>query len=218
MVLTVVLVALLAVAGGVVVHWVLHRWDGTYGRARRFPRVSVAVCLVAAAGCAVPLWLHDRLEHRLADVAGELVGARVDVHCTTPSETFTAAGAELGYVRWGPDGVPEHATVLAYDECARLRSWLGSDKRTPSLDEVVAVHVLTHESMHMAGRKGESAAECAAVQRDARTAELLGASPQQAATLAHRYWVEAYPRMPDDYRGGCGPGSAGDEHLSAPPW
>ena len=33
-----------------------------------------------------------------------------------------------------------------------------------------ALHVLTHEAMHLSGRLGEAGAECAAVQRDARTA------------------------------------------------
>jgi hypothetical protein len=48
----------------------------------------------------------------------------------------------------------------------------------------------------MAGRLDESAAECAAVQRDARTARLLGASGGEARALAAAYWRTVYPAMP----------------------
>ncbi|MDM7853996.1 hypothetical protein [Cellulomonas alba] len=217
MVLASALVVLLAVAGVASSRWVLRRYDAL-GRRRPFPTITVAVALGLAVACAVPLWLHDRLEHRLSAVAGGLVGAPVTVHCQTPSETFVHAGGELGYVRWDATGVPEHSTVLAYDACRDLRRWLGSDKRRASLDEVVAVHVLTHESMHMAGLLDESRAECAAVQRDARTAMALGATRDEAVALARQYWTQAYPRMPDGYRSGCGAGGEHDEHLPLAPW
>jgi hypothetical protein len=210
-------VALLALVGVASARWVLRRYDAL-GRRRPFPKVTVALGLVLALACAVPLWQHDRLEHRLAAAAGTVAGAPVTVHCQTPSETFVSAGVELGYVRWGPDGVPEHATVIAYDACRHLRAWLASSRRHPSLDEVVAVHVLTHEAMHMAGIKNEAHAECAAVQRDARTALALGATLDEATALARRYWTQVYPRMPDDYRGGCGPDGGYDEHLPLAPW
>lgn len=210
----VVLLAVVGVASG---RWVLRRSDAL-GRRRPFPKVTVAVALVLAVACAVPLWLHDRLEHRLAAAAGTLAGGRVTVHCQTASQTFVQAGGDLGYVRWGPDGVPERSTVLSYETCRDVRRWLASGKDHPSLDEVVAVHVLTHEAMHMAGLKNESHAECAAVQRDARTAAALGATPAEAAALARRYWSDGYPRLRDDYRDGCGPDGKYDEHLPAAPW
>jgi hypothetical protein len=84
---------------------------------------------------------------------------------------------------------------------------------------VVAVHVLTHEAMHLAGVVDEAAAECAAVQRDAHTARLLGAAPADAAALATSYWQRVYPHMPDGYRSGdCRPGGAMDEGRDDAPW
>jgi hypothetical protein len=94
-----------------------------------------------------------------------------------------------------------------------------SDKRRPSRDQVVAVHVLTHEAMHLSGRLGEAEAECAAVQRDAHTARLLGAEPAAAARLAAIYWGEVYPLMPDRYRSEqCQPGRSMDQRLADAPW
>ncbi len=81
------------------------------------------------------------------------------------------------------------------------------------------MHVLTHEAMHMAGETAEAVAECRAVQRDARTAELLGATSQQARRLAAAYAGSVLPEMPDDYRSpDCIPGGALDERLTTSPW
>jgi hypothetical protein len=73
--------------------------------------------------------------------------------------------------------------------------------------------------MHLAGHTDESVAECAAVQRDARTARLLGAAAGDALALAVRYWRAVYPAMPGGYRSAaCRPGGAMDEHLPDAPW
>jgi len=212
-----VLIGCLVLAAGVSVRWVLTRVDAL-GRVAPFPKISVGLCVAVAVGCAVPLVLHARLESRLQDAASVVAGGPVAVHCQTAGETWTDAGAELGYVRWGPGGVPERRTLIKYDACADLRSWLSSDKQDPRLDQVVAVHVLTHETMHMTGLTDEAHAECAAMQRDAAMAEELGATHAQAQALAHRYWLEVYPRMPDGYTGGCGPGGQWDEKLGIAPW
>jgi hypothetical protein len=215
--LTLTLIGFVVLAAGLSVRWVLHRVD-VLGRVAPFPKISVGLCLAIAVGCAVPLVMHARLESTLERAASQVAGGPVAVHCQTSGETWMDVGSELGYVRWGPGGVPERRTLIKYDACADLRSWLSSTKTSPRTDQVVAVHVLTHETMHMVGITDESKAECAAMQRDAAMAEALGASPAQAQALAHRYWLEVYPRMPAGYTGGCGPGSDGDEHLAVAPW
>jgi hypothetical protein len=125
----------------------------------------------------------------------QLVGAHVKVHCQTAGQEFVDAGAEFGYVRWGADGVPEHQTLIKREQCAALRSYLRSSKHTPTESQVVAVHILTHESMHM-----------------------RGASNTDAAALARRYWLALYPRMSEDYRSpDCRAGGALDERLPDAP-
>ena len=80
---------------------------------------------------------------------------------------------------------------------------------------MIAVHVLTHEAMHLAGHTDESAA----VQRDARTTRLLGAPPGEALALAASYWRTVYPATPGGYRAAtCRPGGAKDERLPDAPW
>ena len=81
------------------------------------------------------------------------------------------------------------------------------------------MHVLTHEAMHLSGRLNEAAAECAAVQRDAHTARLLGAPDAAAGELAAAYWRNIYPLMPDGYRSPeCRSGGALDERLADASW
>jgi hypothetical protein len=209
-----------ALAGALLLtgRWVLSPRD-SLGRSISFPVVSVALLVVAGSGALVPVVLHQRLERRLASVASTEVGAPVTVHCQTVGQEMVDVGSELGYVRYGADGVPEHATLIKHAQCGDLSAYLHSDKAAPSLDQVIAVHVLTHEAQHMAGQTSEASAECQAVQRDAQTAQLLGATADQARALAARYWSEVYPRMGDDYRSrDCAPGGALDEHLPDAPW
>lgn len=206
--------------GAVVVaaRWATARRDGL-GRARPFPAVTVALLGLLGAGLLVPVVRHHRLEGQLGGVASTLVGVRVAVHCQTAGEELVDVGAELGYVRYGRDGVPEHRAVLKRGPCRALASYLRSDHVRPSRDEVVAVHVLSHESRHLAGTRDEASAECEAIQRDAWAARLLGASDDDALALARTYWREIYPRMTEDYvTVDCAPGRRLDEGRVDAPW
>jgi hypothetical protein len=217
-VLTWVGVALALGAAALVTRWVLSRHDAL-GRAKAFPVIGVLVLAVPALAATTPGMLRWREERSLERAASALVGFPVDVQCQSFGGAFVDAGAELGWVPYGPDGVPERHTLIKYEPCGDLRHYLGSDKASPAFNQVVAVHVLTHEAMHMAGVTSEAVAECAAMQRDARMAVLLGASPQQGRALSQTYWREVYPQLPQAYvSGDCIPGGALDEHLPDPPW
>jgi hypothetical protein len=198
--------------------WVLNRVDAL-GRPIPFPVIAVPALIVLTVLSATPGVERRMEQHRLAAAASTLIGVKVAVHCQTVGEAFVDAGVELGYVKYGADGVPEHRTLIKHGPCADLRAYLRSSKAHPSLDQVIAVHILTHESMHMSGITSESLAECAAVQRDDRMAQLLGATPDEALALARTYWRSVYPNMPPDYvTGDCRAGGRLDEHLPDAPW
>jgi hypothetical protein len=90
--------------------------------------------------------------------------------------------------------------------------------RSPILGEcddwgskLVAVHVLGHESMHLAGVADEAVADCLAVQVDALVAARLGASASFARSLAREYWRIYYPAQDWRYRSAsCRDGGALD--------
>jgi hypothetical protein len=212
--------SLALVLGAVVVavRWYPRRVDDI-GRPRAFPWISMAVLVALAVAAATPGMLRARQERRLASAVSVLAGVKVAVRCQSFGGAFVDIGPELGYVRWRADGTPEAWTLIKRDQCRDLGAYLRSDKRRPTRAQVIAVHVLTHEAMHLSGRTAESVAECAAVQRDAQTARLLGASAADAVRLAAAYWETVYPLMPDGYRStACLPGGALDEHLPDAPW
>src|SRR5918992_816510 len=116
------------------------------------------------------------------------------------------AVALCGRVDFGPDGLRRSA-LIKRSQCAALSDYMDSDKRDPTTAQVIAVHVLTHEAVHMSGVADEAVTECLAVQHDAMAAQLLGASPEYARSLSRRYWTTLYPRMPTEYRSEeCRPG------------
>jgi hypothetical protein len=213
-------IGLVAFAGAsaVAIRWLFTRID-TLGRTRPFPWISVVGLVVLGLVALVPFVLRVRLEGRLAQAASKVVGAEVDVHCQSFGEAFVDVGAELGYVPFGPDGVPERHTLIKRSPCGDLSDYIGSDKESPTLEQVVAVHTLSHEAMHMRGETNEAITECAAMQRDAQMARLLGASPEAGRRLAATYWTQIYPRMPGEYRSDdCKPGGSLDELSSDAPW
>ena len=198
--------------------WYLNQYDGV-GRRRKFPTVSVVLLVLVAAGLSAPTFLRHREEDKLGRVATALVGQRATVHCQTFGETFTDLSGDLGYVKFGIDGVPERHAMIMRGPCAELRRYYGGNQAHPSPEEIIAVHVLTHESMHMRGQTNEAYTDCEAMQRDAETAQLLGATPEESLKLARAYWMIDYPNMPDNYRtGDCVLNGKLDERLPDPPW
>lgn len=211
-------VAMLVAAGGIAIRWMSARTDGL-GRPRPFPYIAVVVLVALGCSALAPLVLRVRLERRLASAASELVGTKVEVRCQSFGGAFVDVGADLGYVVFGPDGKPEQRTLIKREQCADLSDYLSSDKQRPTRDQIVAVHVLTHEAIHMTGVRNEAQTECMAMQSDAETALLLGASPEAAGELAIAYWRDVYPWMPAAYRSEeCAPGKALDTGLPGAPW
>jgi hypothetical protein len=198
--------------------WWCMRVD-SLGRPNPKPWISGTLLVLVSLTTGAFAFRHHLEEARLSRVASTLVGHHVRVKCESYSGTFVDAEAEPGYVRFTADGRPEAATTIKPDVCRTLAKYMSSSKHRPSFDQVVAVHIITHESMHMRGQRDEAAAECAALQRDALTARLMGANAAEAAALARAYWTTAYPRMPDEYRSSsCAADGVMDEKLADAPW
>ncbi len=100
--------------------------------------------------------------------------------------------------------------------CKDLKSYLKNPNSANS-QELIALHVLTHEAMHVAGEFNEKLADCQAFQRNHLMAELLGV-PGDVATKnaidAHRTRSTWHPY----YSPQCEPGKAMDEKLPNAVW
>lgn len=191
---TIAVVALAAALG-----WLAFRAVMT----RRVPWITLGIVIALL----VPLFVTERqwisTEQKLASVSRTEAMNVLGIHCQRFGESLTYGGSDLGHVQFDPDGFPTGPAVLSYDTCRGLAAYLGMSARereTPPEDVMVAVHVLSHETAHLTGLVSEAEAECWAVQHDARTAVLLGATPDQGRALAVRYWREVYPRMSERYR------------------
>lgn len=169
-------------------------------------RHSIVIPVLLVPGLVLGFFEYEdrRADQRITAAASLLAGRPVRVVCERLGASLLDMSSDLGFVPYGPDGRPGDEATITHDACTSLHQWLGSDKRDPSDDQVVAVHVLAHEAEHLAGITSESVAECRSVQSTARAAELLGATTAQAEALARRYVLDYYPYMPDAYRDpGC---------------
>ena len=187
---------------------------------RAEPHPIVLVVLAIAIGfLAWRAYSGHRLEDRLGNVASTLAMRHVGVECQGTAASLVDIGVELGTVEFSADGGPAGHTDLTHGVCGHLANYLDGHQALPSADEVIAVHVLAHESYHLFGIEDEARTECMSVQNTARAAELLGATATQAQALAERYWTDFYSRLPDDYRSTeCRDGGGLDRHPQSSDW
>lgn len=183
-----------------------------------FPAVSVAIYSVLLATLLWSQVRHQRLESRLTGVATELAGTPAPVACETFLESWIPQSIwALGYVSSDLKRI-----ALRHGICRRLQEVIDSpdpDSRFHS----TAVLVLTHEAMHVRGLTNEAQTECAAIQRAAKAALLLGVPDTVARKLAQNYWLVQYRQIrqtTDDsyYSPECRPRGALDEGLQYSPW
>lgn len=177
-------------------------------------RIAVVLFLVptVAFGWALAVEVrHQWAQRQATAVTRELTG---NPDATSVCQRFTPdlldASQTSGHVMSDQSDVAH----LRRATCNDFFSWLVGDKDHPTRAQVVAVHVVVHEAMHVAGEFAESVAECSAMQHDAEAARFLGASAAQAQALAEEYYSAVYPNMSADYRtGDC----AADGPLDASP-
>jgi hypothetical protein len=137
----------------------------------------------------------DTVESRLAAVASEIAGRAVEVHCPGAIERLVDISPNAGSVHFGADGQPGDSMELNTQTCLALEDLSGDEAKVSK-----ALHVLVHESWHLAGIQDEAKADCYAFQRVEFAALQLGAAPADAEALAHRAYVDRQETAPADYR------------------
>lgn len=186
---------------------------------RRAP-ILIALLIVALLAGGIVEWRWRAMEGRYTAVSRDLLG-RDDTYvvCERLSGALINVWNRSGYVAWTPDGSKPDRADLNWDTCLALRAWERNGHTAEDLDQVIALHVLTHEAMHLDGHYGEAEAECFAVQHDTKVAQLLGATPADAHRLANTYWIDVYPRMRADYVSGeCTSGGGLDQTPADDNW
>ena len=173
-------------------------------------------------------------ERRLGTVASSLAGRDVSIHCQSFWAELVDISGRSGSVFFDHTGAPGDEASLSRGTCKSLTRLADGDARDDlacveaaaflgacgrDADHLVhAVVTLAHESIHLRGEKDEAATQCYAVQLTARTAQLLGAVPAQAAAIG-RYALARQRYMPPSYQSSeCRPGGALDLHPETRSW
>jgi hypothetical protein len=189
-------------------------------------KLALAVALTAALGWWSLDWRDRRAnERRLSEIASQIAGRHVEVHCPGPISRLIGWDIVEGSVRFHEDGTPFDETQIRETSCAELDA-LAEGRRAKELEcvgrtglacgrhgreTVMAVDVLAHESWHLRGVIDEAETECRSLQTMAWTAQQLGATPEQARAMARAQYEGAYQEMPEQYRSGaCADGGALD--------
>ncbi|MCP3935153.1 MAG: hypothetical protein GY708_07245 [Actinomycetia bacterium] len=176
---------------GLVAYW---QWSG---RRRTGWMVLAGLVLVPSAYFA---WRQHTLELRLSEVVEQVSGRTgANANCQGFMREFRLDN-NLGEVAFDGKGGTSTTAQVRGGVCSHLRSFIGGGAADPSEDQTIAVHVLTHEAIHVSGITSEAETECVALQRSKEAAIMLGAAPETARAMGQWYWNEVFPRMPGTYR------------------
>ena len=145
---------------------------------------------------------------------------RARVHCNTLFDTML----DPEMLASGHANPKTGRIVLQKPWCDTLMAYLRHPSRA-SHEELDSLDMFTHESMHIRGELNEARTECQAVQRNFRTAMLLGVSEGTARRNALEIFNINYQQrgaiggmQAAYYSSECAPGGAMDEHLADSTW
>lgn len=195
-VLTIV-VAVLAAMSVRAWYRVITRLDETDGHGFRTVVAGVLTIVAFTAGYfEVSHHLRQQLATEALDVLSDVEGISAD--CERLTEELFNLSQYQGYVYYDGSNVAH----LRRNICHDLWNYAHGGQANPTEGQILAVHVVGHEAMHINDIRGEAIAECTAVQLNHLIAEELGAIPEEARELQRRYFEEYYPRQRDEYVSG----------------
>lgn len=159
-------------------------------------------------------------EQRLGEVASAIAGRPVEVHCPGVVQRLVEVSPNSGSVFFDGDGRPSDYTELNGETCSTLDDFAeGQTGSGDALRVARALHVLAHESFHLAGVRNEAEADCFGLQRTAFVAERLGAGLEEAHRLAALALAERARSAPVEYRSpACYDGGPLDLEPGSPVW
>jgi hypothetical protein len=175
----------------------------------------LALLILLALSCAWPPFHHWHFERFLNSIAKKLAEHHpAVVHCNTLFDTLFDEDPGVG----GHANPKTGYIVIQYPKCDDLMNYVAHPERANTAS-LYALDILTHESMHARGEYNEAKTECEAVQRNYRTAKLLGIPDDFAQKNARDYYELLYLKRNDGYFSSeCAPGKALDEQLPDSTW
>lgn len=93
--------------------------------------------------------------------------------------------------------------ILDSRRCHQFMDWYSSDKTDATDDQVWAVGVLTHESVHLEGEHNEAITECKTMERYARVASEVMGAPHDEAVRMSKVYERLHLNTPREYQMDC---------------
>ena len=200
------LIGLSLILTGLLIHCAV----GPNRTGKRFDSYFFFILIVTVITSSVPI-KHLIFQNSLSNAVEQLLGKEsVHVDCNSYFDSIFHLSL-AGFVYRGSSKIN-----LEVRTCENLKSYLNNPEEA-NRRELFALHVLTHEAMHVAGEFNEVIADCKAFQRNHRMAELLGVPKHisvKNAVDAHRNRSKRHPY----YSEKCEPGQAMDEKLPDAVW
>ena len=167
------------------------------------PSIVVLLVILSVPVLGILALQHEQRtnEQRLAVVASRIAGRPVDVHCPGPLKKLVDISPNSGSVYFDAHGRPGDFTELNDETCSSLDDFAEGDwSAGDSLRVARALHVLAHESFHLAGARDEAETDCFGLQRVAFVARELGADDFEATRLASLARADRDVHAPAEYR------------------
>ena len=192
-----------------------------FDQARPIYKPYLALVMVLSAAFAWPPVHTWYFQWILSAKATELADHhRARVHCNTLFDTML----DSQMLAAGHADPQTGKIAIQKPWCATLSAYLNHPGRA-SHEELDSLDLFTHESMHIRGELNEARTECQAVQRNYRSARLLGVPDATARRNALDIYNINYQQRgkTGGLQGGyysteCAPGKAMDEHLLDSTW
>jgi hypothetical protein len=184
------------------------------------PYVFITLLIAAAlAYSPIRFWNFERFLTAKAKILSESRAATV--HCNTVFDTFFDSQVFAA----GHAQIETGRIVLQHPWCGALMDFLQKPD-VKNRKGIIALHIFTHEAMHIRGERDEAKTECQAIQRFVRAAKLLGVKSEAIAQQSGRsYYENEYQQRATHgamsnhyYSKECAPGKALDEQLPDSTW
>lgn len=175
------------------------------------------VCLftIALAWQPISYWQFERYLNQRAQLISEQQNAKV--YCQTLVDSIM----QNAFNRAGHANPATKEMWMDYPYCSHLKAFLNNPNQYLHSSRLskkpYSLAVFVHESMHVRGEYDEQKTECQAIQRNYRSAKIMGLNEIQAQTFAVRYYTEAYPIHPY-FTHRCQPNGELDENLYDSTW
>lgn len=177
----------------------------------RYSFIMLALVLGVVVALVWPQIRARQIEGKVKPLVTALSARDASVYCP---RYLTAVIGFVGAVSLDDEGGPANTTQLTGHTCNALKHLYTPAGRAElecldtapgtcsegALRSVVALSVVTHESMHIKGQLNEGGAECDSLAQGPVIAQTLGIRPAQAAVISWLHYAGMNPFTPPQYR------------------